>query len=284
MGSRVPMLRKAAITAAVVTLASGLAYGELVRDWRTPRSDRLIDFALAPSTSLLIADYDRLRTAMAQRYGERVSVSVPVSGPPGPGIGMAEVSLDGKIVETHSLKRLSDVYGLFVIGADAAQPIRFPFQLAPDQYVAGLEHSLVEKLSSRFKRSPRAWFAFSDTDWAIDQCASLKSGLDLGIAGRVLGLAEGTSCIVSWQGQRHSSMLVFVGRADGKPWLRTFSQFLCRNIAAAGLRRLADGPDDVEYAACILGDRSTETGPGTSLFGAAYAVKPDHQLARMRAF
>lgn len=284
-----PVLRKVAITAAIVVLAGGLAYSELVRDWRTLRSEQPVKFALAASTGLLMADYNRLRTDMQQRYGERVSVSVPVAGPPGPDIGIAEVSLDGKILETHSLRKLSDVYGLFVLGADDAEPIRFPFRLAPDQHPAALERSLVEKLRSHFARSPRAWFEFSDTDWAIDRCSSVKSGLSeksdlgLGIVADVLGLQEGTSCVVSWKGQRHSSMLVFVGRADGKPWLRTFSQFLCRNAAEAGLQRLAEGPDDLEYAACILGD-PTKPGPGKSLFGAVYAVRPDHRLARIGSF
>ena len=274
--------RKAGILAAGLVLAGVLAYGELVLDWRTPRSEQSIHFALSAPASFLMADYNRLQTAMKQRYGEHVSVSVPVTGFSEGRTGIAEISLDGKVLETQSLKRLSDVYGLFVIGPDGPAPIRFPFQLAPDQYLASLDRLLVKKLKDHFKQAPPDWFEFSDTDWTIDRCSSLKSGLGLGILGDMLRLQEGTSCVVTWKGKQPSSMLVFVGRADGEPWLRSFSESLCHSITKAGLRRLdAEAANGLEYAACILGDQATSAAPRRPLFGMVYAVKPEHKLERI---
>jgi hypothetical protein len=196
--------------------------------------------------------------------------------------GFAEVSLDGKVRETQSLKRLSDVYGVFLIGADDPEPIRFPFLLAPDQYLAALDRSLVKKLKDHFRRAPQVWFEFSDADWAIDRCTSLKSGLGLGIVGDLLRLQEGTSCVVTWKGRQPHSMLVFVGRADGEPWLRLFSERLCRGITKTGLQRLgARTGDGIDYAACILGDQTAKTVSQNPLFGTVYAVRPDHGLERL---
>jgi hypothetical protein len=278
----VSLLKKVGILTAASALAGVMAYGELVLDWRTPHAKQSIHFALTAPAAFLMADYNRLQTAMKQKYGERISVSVPVTGFSESSTGIAEISLDGKVLETQSLKRLSDVYGLFVIGPDGPEPIRFPFQLAPDQYLASLDRSLAKKLKDHFKQAPRAWFEFSDTDWTIDQCSSLKSGLGLGIVGDVLRLQEGTSCVVTWKGKQPSSMLVFVGRADGEPWLRPFSESLCHRITKAGLRRLdAEAANGLNYAACILGDHATSDTSRRPLFGAVYAVKPEHKLERI---
>jgi hypothetical protein len=84
-----------AVGAAAFVLAGILAYGELVRDWRTPSDEQPIRFVLAASTSLLMADYNQLRAAMERKYVDRVDVSVPVSGPPSPDMGIAKVSPDG---------------------------------------------------------------------------------------------------------------------------------------------------------------------------------------------
>jgi hypothetical protein len=275
-------LRKIGTLATGLVFAGALTYGELVLDWRTPHSEQSIRFALTASTGFLIADYDRLQAAMKQKYGERVSVSVPVTGYSENKTGIAEVSLDGKVQETQSLKRLSDVYGLFLIGPDDSEPIRFPFLLAPDQYLAAIDRSLVNKLKDHFKRAPQVWFEFSDADWAIDRCSSLKSGLGLGIVGDLLRLQEGTSCVVKWKGKQPRSMLVFVGRADGESWLRPFSERLCRSITKTGLQRLdAETADGLDYAACILGDQTTKAVSQKPTFGAVYAVRRDHGLERL---
>ena len=166
-GSCVSPLRKIAIAAAGFALLGVLAYSELVLDWRTPHADQKIKFALTSSAGFLMADYNRLQAEMKQKYGERVSVSVPVTEHPKNRNGVAEVSLDGNVIETHSLRKLSDVYGLFVVAPDDPEPIRFPFRLEPDQYLANLDRSLVKKLTDHFKQAPRAWFGFGDGDWTI---------------------------------------------------------------------------------------------------------------------
>jgi hypothetical protein len=189
-------LKKIGIAIAGFALAGAFAYAELVLDWRMPRAEHQMKFALTSSAAFLMADYNQLQTEMKNKYGDRVSVSVPFTGYPVGQTGVAEVSLDGKVLESRSLRTLSDVYGLFIVGPDGPEPVRFPFKIAPDQNLANLDRSLVKTLADHFKRVPRAWFEFSDTDWTIDQCFSAKSGPGLGLIGDLLRLREGTSCIV----------------------------------------------------------------------------------------
>jgi hypothetical protein len=277
------LIQKIGIAAGGLVFAGVLTYGELVLDWRTPRSQQRINFALTGSAAFLMADYDRLRSDMKRKYGEQVSVSVPVTGAPANKTGIAEVSLDGKVMETHSLRRLSSVTGMFIVSPENSQPIRFPFKLDPNQNLAAIDRGLVKQLKEHFKRAPAPWFEFSDTDWAIDQCFSLNAGLGLGVVGEVLHLQEGTSCVVTWKGKQPHSMLVFVGRTDGNSWLRPFSERLCRSLTDAGLDRLDAGTTDgIEYAACVLGDQATK-GDKKPLFGTVYAVRRDHGLLRLAA-
>jgi hypothetical protein len=275
-------LKNTIIAIAGFMLVSALAYVELVLDWRTLHAEHQMKFALTSSAGFLMADYERLKTEMKGKYGDRVGVSVPVTGYPVAQNGVAEVSLDGKVLENRSLRKLSDVYGLFIVGPDGPEPIRFPFKIAPDQNPASLDRSLVKTLADHFKRVPQAWFAFSDTDWTIDRCFSVKSGLGLGLIGDLLHLEEGTSCIVRWNGKRPGSIIVFVGRADGKAWLRPFSARLCRSITETGIQRLdPETAKGLDYAACLLGDQTTNTGHGTSLFGATYGFRQDRRLQRL---
>jgi hypothetical protein len=275
-------LKNTIIAIAGFMLVSALAYGELVLDWRTLHAEHQMKFALTSSAGFLMADYEQLKAEMKRKYGDRVGVSVPVTGYPAAQNGVAEVSLDGKVLENRSLRKLSDVYGLFIVDPDRAEPIRFPFRIAPDQNLANLDRSLVKTLTDHFKRVPQAWFEFSDTDWTIDQCFSVKSGLGLGVIGDLLRLEEGTSCIVRWNGKRPGSIIVFVGRADGKAWLRPFSARLCRSITETEIQRLdPETAKGLDYAACLLGDQTTNAGHGTSLFGATYGFRQDRRLQQL---
>jgi hypothetical protein len=215
---------------------------------------------------------------MKAKYGENVEVGVPVGGGAKENAGVAQITLDGKLLETHSLRRLGDVTGLFIVDPNAADPIRFPFRIDPHQNLAHLERSLLKVLSEQFKQAPQGWLEFTDNDWTIDRCSQVTSGLGLGLIGDVLRLEEGTSCVVSWKGKRPRSMLVFVGRADGRAWLQRFSQRICRDIAEDALQRLDGGTGALpDYAACVLGNQASNSGAGTSLFGAVFSVSR-HQL------
>jgi hypothetical protein len=266
--------RNIAVVALCLGLAGLLAYAELVLDWRTPEGDRTVQFALTSNAAFLMADADRLQSEMKTKYGERVSVTVPVTGHPKAETGVAQVSLDGTLVETHSLRKLSRVYGLFVVDPNDPDPIRFPFELDPEQNLQTINRSVVKELTDHFKRVPQTWFAFTDADWSIARCNSVKSGLGLGLIGGLLRLQEGTFCVVTWKGKRAGSMLVFVGRADGKAWLQPFTERVCRNITENGLAQLsAEVAERPDYAACILGNQTTDTGPGmSSLFGSVFLV------------
>jgi hypothetical protein len=268
---------KTVVVAVVVAAAAALLYGELILDWRTPHVERNMKMALTSSSSFLIADYNRLQEEMKGKYGDGVSVSVPISTSASAKNGIAEVSVKGNVVESHSLKRLYDISGLFIFNPDDPAPVRFPFRLEPHQNFASLDRSLAVPLAEHFTRVPAAWFKFSDTDWTIDRCSNAESGLGLGMLGDLLRLQEGTSCVVTWKSNPSSSMLIFVGRADGKKWLRPFTQWACRHVLETQSEKMTSAPSRLNFGACMLGDRSTGDGLGT-IFGAVYGFAPDGRL------
>lgn len=261
--------------------AAALLYGEMVLDWRTRHIERNMKMALTSSSSFLMADYNQLQEEMKRKYGSEVSVSVPISMSPADKNGVAEVSVKGSVVETHSLKRLSNISGLFLFNPDDAAPVRFPFRIEPDQNLTILDRSLASSLADHFKRAPASWFAFDDADWGIGPCQSIKSGLGLGMIGDVLRLREGTSCVITWKSNPSISMLVFVGRADGKWWLRPFTERACRYLIKTQVDNINLGSNSrLNYAACMFGDRATSDARGP-IFGVVYEFALDGRLDRL---
>jgi hypothetical protein len=262
---------------AVIALVGVIAHGEFVRDWRVQRSGQTARFTMAVSYSLSLVDYNKLLADMKQSYGERAATNMDLE------TGIIQVILDGKVIETRAEnKSFSAVYGIFVIGPDDAVKMRFPFVLATNQNPANLERSVVLRFKGQFKRVPQQWLEFSDNDWTIDRCTSLPAGLGLGVVGEALRLREGTSCVVTWKGSPHSSMLVSVSRADGDPWMRSFTRRLCRAMTEAALKRFdPEAPDSPRYASCILADRPAYASAKKSLTVDAYSVGLGNELARM---
>lgn len=260
-----------------IACAGAVAHGELVRDWRVPRSDQTARYTMGVTYSTLFANLRNLAAESKRKYGERAKTSLEVDG------GAINVILDGKIIETHEEYRtFNSVFGLFVIGPNNAVTMRFPFSLAPQQDSSSLNRSVREWFKNRFKRAPQEWLEFNDRDWTIDRCARLVTGLGLGVVGSVLRLREGTACVVTWKGLQPGSMLVSVSRADGDPWMRPFIRRLCRSITEAALKRFnPDEPNSPKYAACILADRPAYVSAQESLSVDVYAVGPNNALARM---
>ena len=269
--------RTIAIAAGVLAVVGCVVYAEFVSDWRTARSDGNARFALSVTHSLSLVSYNQLLAENKRRYGDRAETNMDLQ------TGVIEVKLDGRVIETRAEgKTLEGAQGIFVIGTEDKVGARFPFHIDFKSDFSDPTRSMVLFLKQRYKKAPREWFEFSDADWTIDRCAALPKGFGLGILGKALDLHEGTSCVVSWNGQEPSSMLVAVGRADGDPWMRPFARRLCREMVDSALERF--NPDEAgspKYAACILADRPGYVSAQKSLVIEVYSVEPHNQLARL---
>ena len=272
-----PRLRIVGILVAVIALAGAIFYGELVRDWRVPRSDQTARHALSTTYGLSLVAYNKLLAEMKQQYGDRASTNMDLQ------TGIIQVVLDGEVIETRAeTKALADVYGIIMIGPKDTATTRFPFRLAADQNPASPDRSVRDMLKNHFKRAPQEWFEFTDQDWTIDRCAPLPRGLGLGFVGEGLRLREGISCVATWKAPQPGSMLISVSRADGDPWMRPFTRRLCRAITEAALKRFEPAqPDSPNYAACILADRPVYASAQRSLVMGVYSVGSSCELALM---
>lgn len=281
-----PIWRTAGIATLAVALCA-LAVGELVLDWRLPRSDFAASHALGVNVAVSLVPYNKLTQEMKEKYGDRARVSFQF--PP----GRTSVERDGQIIhEETPPARLNDVIGLFMVGKrdagkrDEPADMRFPFRLAPDQDIARVERSLATALRNRFgKALPQRSLSFSDQDWSIDRCTPLPAGLGLGGAGLLMRLGRGAACIVTWRRSQPGpvSMLISVSVASGDPWMRPFTRRLCRTITETALAQIDRGERDrPAYAACILADRPDRRGGAQDMLSSyAYSVGPQLQLARM---
>jgi hypothetical protein len=270
-------VRTEQVWAIAFVVVSAIAYGELVHDWRTPRSDRTARFIVSANHVMSVPRFHQIAAEMEKKYGERVKNTLLVD------TGIVQVKLDGRVIETHELKKaLGSVLGLFVVGAKGTAKTRFPFEFSADQTPGQFNRPAADVFSTRFKGSPKEWFEFKDSDWTIDRCAALPPGLGLGCIGETLQLREGMSCVVTWKGLPSGSMLISVSRADGDPWMRPFVRRLCRAITDAALKRFApEQPDRPNYAGCVLADRPEYASAQRSLAVDMYSVGPADKLARM---
>jgi len=260
-----------------IAFIGAIAYGELVLDWRIPRSDQTARTTMRVSYMISLVAYNKLKAETKEKYGDRAQITFDTEA------GFIEVKLDSRVIERREEKRkLEDVFGIFVIGPNDAIRMRFPFALEAGQDIKQLRQSLADSFKHQFDRAPKQWLEFTDKDWTIDRCVSLPSGLGLGSLGDTLRLREGTACVVTWKGPQSSSMLIGVNRADGDPWMRPFIRRLCRGITEAALKRFdADTSDSPKYAACILADRPDYVSAQKSLAADLYSVGPGNALARM---
>src|SRR5262245_54738955 len=122
------MLRTIAI-AVVLTALGAAAAGEMLFDWRTPRSEYVAGHALGTNGPVSLVAFGEITKEMKEKYGPLVSVSLNA------GSGQIRVEKDGQLLHEESLdQRINSVVGMFLVGprgrpADMA----FAFRLAPDQ-------------------------------------------------------------------------------------------------------------------------------------------------------
>jgi hypothetical protein len=263
---------------AVIALLFVLAYGELVLDWRVASAQQNIRFAIGVTHGVEIAEYNKFEAAMRQKYGEAVETALPLD------TGIAEVKLNGKVVETNSeLKRIDGVHGIFVLGPGDAIWTRFPFEVSAGFVRAHSKAGIAEGLKKGFRRSPQIWFDISDGDWLFDRCTARPSDFGLGVIGTALRFRGGTFCVATWKGkQLPGSMLISVSVADGTPWTRPFARRVCRAVTQTALSQLAStSADRPNYAACVLIDRPELRSARESLAIDAYSIAENGDLHRM---
>lgn len=225
----------------------------------------------------LMAELKSLTDAMKQKHGERTETTLPFD------TGIAEVTLDGKLLETHpEVKRISSVYGIFVFGPDDHITTRFPFEVSANFVSANSNAWIADRLKENLKRPPPAWFEFKDSDWSFDRCTARPKDLEFGFIGSALFLRGGTYCVISWKGEQPGSMLISVSVADGNPWMRPFARRVCRAITEAALGRFdPELPDSPKYAACVLIDRPEYISARKSMAWDVYSVGSGNRLRRM---
>jgi hypothetical protein len=267
-----------AIAVASVALIS-LAIGELMFDWRTPRSEFSAGHALGTNVSMSLVAFGDLTKEMKEKYGPFTRVSLDA------GSGRVRVERDGQVLHEETMaQKINSVVGMFMVGPrNRAADMAFAFRLAPDQDLKQIDRALADAIRGRFgKGLPQRWLTLTDRDWSVDRCVNLPEGLGLGGAGKLMRLRKGAACVVTWRRAQPTTMLVSVSLADGDPWMRPFSQRLCRAITETALAQVDRGERDrPAFAGCVLVDRPGRKGAQEVLVPHAYSVGPRLELALM---
>jgi hypothetical protein len=267
----------------IVALAVIAAYGELVIDFRGPRSELKSENALAAITSTSDGDRDAELKEARAKYGERVRADDDV--PAGTSDGKWTITNDGSVIkEGRMVVKLAGMYGLFAVASEDGTKGIFSFSIVPGR--ADLSRATsVKVLRDRFENFPARFLAFADTDVAVDSCAAPPaSELGFGSIGALFGMQSQTYCVVHWKGTHPSSLLISVTLANGDPWMRPFARRICRSLTLTSLRKLASSnPQPPTYAACVLVDRADRRRPGDAheTFESVVYEIQDRTLARM---
>jgi hypothetical protein len=262
---------KLTLAAGVVAALAALAYAELVADIRAPRSSLAKKQEIQPGLGVTTADFQRAEDEMKRKWGPRAQTKIEASG-------VLTTTVDGKVVQQSKLPaEFYDASGIFVIGRPGQLESTFPFHIDPHKDPDEAESH--EPLTALKKR---LGIEFNDDDAAADTCVALSSS-DLGRLGTLLRFETGTFCVVYWRGASPASMLIGVVLAHGDPWMRPFSERICRSLTSIALWRVADvdrtPPPD--YAGCLLVDRPDHTDVGQMLRAHVYEVRRDSTLARI---
>jgi hypothetical protein len=243
-------------TGAAIVVA---AYAEFVLDIRAPRSGLTNQSALAAVTLTSYGDYSMKVDQTRAKYGDSAHADQDESA------GKWTITLDGSVIEEGRIVvKLAGMYGVFAVASNDTTEGIFPFSILLSNPTLSNAPS-VQILLRRFEGSfPARFLAFKDSDRTLDSCAAPQtSELGFGSLGALLRLQSQTSCVAHWKGTRPSSMLISVTLADGDPWMRAFSPWICRTMTAAALKKLASPDRELPtYAACVLVDRADRRRPG----------------------
>jgi hypothetical protein len=234
-------------------------YAEFVLDFWAPRSNLKIEGVLAALTLTSYGDYSTKVDQARAKYGDRVRADQDVSA------AKWTITLDGSIIEEGRIVvKLAGMYGVFAVGFNETTEGIFPFSIVAGDPTLSRAPS-VKILQDRFEGSfPAKFLAFADADRALDSCQAPQiPEIGFRSLGAFLRIQSQTFCVVHWKGAHPSSMLITVTLADGDPWMRPFSRWICRAMTTTALRTLTfpDRPLPT-YAACVLVDRPDRRRPG----------------------
>jgi hypothetical protein len=262
---------KMTLAAGIVVAMAVAGYAEFVADIRAPRSSLAKKQAIEASLAVRTADFQRAQEDMKRKWGPRAQTSVEASG-------VLTTTVYGKVVQQSNLPaQFYDASGLFVIGPPGQLASTFPFHIDPHKDPDEAESS--EPLTAL---KSRLGVEFNDEDAVPDTCVALSAS-DLGRLGALLRLETGTFCVVYWRGASPASMVIGVMLAHGDPWMRPFSERICRSLTSIALRRVAsvDRTPPPDYAGCVLVDRPDRSEVGQMLRAHVYEVRRDSTLARI---
>lgn len=237
----------------VICILGALVAGflELVLDVRVPRS-ALIEFhAVDTERTIDLTTTETKSAAMKAKYGPD-AVTTRESQPL-----RWVVQVDGKVVHQDLIETPGPI-GFVAIGARGKTASMFPFRLNP-QDASPPHYITLAQLRARAAQTkdPRVtrFFEFNDANTTKGPCAVLEPA-DLGPVGKLLRVDAGKFCILDWTGARRGSALIGTVLADGDPWMRPFTQRICRSLTMLALRKIAaDRRQPLDYVACLLVDR-----------------------------
>jgi hypothetical protein len=265
---------------AVIVIA---AYGEFVLDFRGAHSQLKSESTLAAITLTSYGDRDsKLKEARA-KYGDRVRAQDDVSA--GTFDGKWTITVDDSVIEQGPITvTLAGMYGLFAVTSEQTIQGIFPFDIDPPMpKLSGVPK--VNRLQERFENFPKKFLAFSDDDVSLDSCqAPEPPAFEIGLLAKWLPIQSQAFCIAHWKGPRPASMLIGVTLANGDPWMRPFTRWICRSMTLAALGKLASPDRQLPtYAACVLVDRAGRRKPRDAhdaFETVVYEIR-DRTLARM---
>ena len=243
---------------------------ELVADIRAPRSLLAKKQAIEASLSVRTADFHRAEEDIKRKWGPHAQTSIGASG-------VLTTTVGGKVVQQSSLPaQFYDASGIIVVGLPGQLQSTFPFHIDPHKDPDEAADSS-EPLTALKKR---LGIDFNDDDAPAGTCVALSPS-DLGRLSTLLQFETGTFCVVYWRGASPASMLIGVVLARGDPWMRPFSERLCRSLTPIGLLRVAevDHTPPPDYAGCVLVDRPDRSEVGQILRAHVYEVRRDSTLA-----
>jgi hypothetical protein len=269
--------RSIAIVAGIATLSFGVAASQPsapVQDAFEARSQLMSSIGVATNFSISLVDFQEMAEAAEKKFG--VGAKTVLHGD----TGMVETTLDGKVVETSSLKaRVVDVFGIFQVGRRRDQMASFPFWFGVDDD-RDRPRNVGEMARGRFPQLSD----FNDTDWTNLRCWSREaSEVSAQFTNADPRLGRTDLCLVRWRRGEPKTMLIGALAADGGDWVRDASRSICRALAAQWLESSEPAVRDntIDYAACALvhdPDRGAR-GAADTVAQQLYEVRPDRSLA-----
>jgi hypothetical protein len=257
---------------AIIALAG---YGELILDIRTPHSSLVERFAIGTYSKWITSDQEQLEKAMKTKHGPNAMTTFRFPG------GKYVTEVDNRVVDEKPLSpSFGGVEGLFVLGSLDRVTGIFPFRLDPEDVPPPHLYSAIA-VKDRFKdKFPERYLAFNERAVVQGSCVVI-SAPNFGMIGTVLRLKSGTFCMVYWNGDVETSMLIGAVLANGDPWMRPFARRICRSLTSLALRKLieSDPQPPPNYAACLLVDRPSRLGASENLQTRGYEVGRSGNLA-----